>query len=104
MLQSICLNEIWDDCIAIVLSVVNFNRYIIHANNKHSAWHFYLSYNVKVRLLPFKKNCVISLTESPLKMMKNAFYFIVKAYFIQKIFKILSQLLGYVGKMAWLER
>ena len=36
--------------------------------------------------------------------MKNAFYFILKALFVLKIFKILSQLLGHVGKTAWLER
>ena len=29
-------------------------------------------------------------TESPLKMMKNAFYFISKALFVLKIFKFLS--------------
>ena len=29
-------------------------------------------------------------TESPLKMMENAFYFILKALFVLKIFKFLS--------------
>ena len=29
-------------------------------------------------------------TESPLKMMKNAFYFTPKAFFVLKIFKFLS--------------
>ena len=29
-------------------------------------------------------------TESPLKMMKNAFYFTLKALFVLKIFKFLS--------------
>ena len=29
-------------------------------------------------------------TESPLKLMKNAFYFILKAFFFLKIFKLLS--------------
>ena len=28
--------------------------------------------------------------ESPLKMMKNSFYFIIKAFFVLKIFKLLS--------------
>ena len=51
---------------------------------------------IKVRLSPFKKICVICLIESPLKMMKNAFYFILKAIFILKIFKFLSQLFGHV--------
>ena len=42
--------------------------------------------------------------ESPLKMMKNAFYFILKALFVLRIFKFLSWLFGHVGKTAWLER
>ena len=37
-----------------------------------------------------KKICVICLIESPLKTMKNAFYFILKALFILKLFKFLS--------------
>ena len=41
-----------------------------------------------------------SLIENPLKMMKNAFYFILKTPFIFKIFTFLSQLIGHIGKMA----
>ena len=37
-------------------------------------------------------------------MIKNAFYFILKALFVLKIFKILSLLFDLVEKMAWLER
>ena len=48
---------------------------------------------------PFKKNCVICLIESPLKLMKNA-YFILKALFVLKVFEFLLQLFGHVGKMA----
>ena len=55
---------------------------------------------VKVGLSPSKKNYVICVTESPLKMMKNAFYSILKAFFVLKIFKFLSQLFGHVGKTA----
>ena len=33
-------------------------------------------------------------TESPLKMMKNAFYFTLKALFVLKIFKFLPWLYG----------
>ena len=33
----------------------------------------------KVGFSPFKKVCVIRLTKIPLKMMKNAFYFNLKA-------------------------
>ena len=34
--------------------------------------------------------------ESPLKMMKNAFYFTLKVLFVLKVFKFLSLLLGHV--------
>ena len=37
-------------------------------------------------------------------MMKNGFYFILKAYFVLEIFSFLSWLFGHVEKMAWLER
>ena len=37
-------------------------------------------------------------TESPLKMMKNTFYFTLKALFVLKIFKFLSLLSGHVEK------
>ena len=50
------------------------------------------------------KTCVICFIESPLKMMKNAFYFILKALFVLKIFKFLSWLFGHIEKTAWLER
>ena len=45
---------------------------------------------LKVGLLPSKKICVICFIESPLKMMKNAFYVILKALFVLKIFKVWS--------------
>ena len=35
--------------------------------------------------------------------MKNAFYFILKAFFVLKIFKFLSWLPGHAEKGAWLE-
>ena len=37
-------------------------------------------------------------TESHLKVMKNAFYFTLKALFVLKIFKFLSCLFVHVGK------
>ena len=58
---------------------------------------------LKVGLSPSKKVCVICQSENSLKMMKNAFYFVLKAFFVLKIFKLLSWLFGYVGKTAWLE-
>ena len=45
---------------------------------------------LKVGLSPSKKTCVICFIERSLKMMKNAFYFILKALFVHKIFKFLS--------------
>ena len=48
--------------------------------------------------------CFISFTESLLKIMKNTFYFILKALFLLKIFKFLSWLFGHVWKTAWLEK
>ena len=40
----------------------------------------------------------------PFKNDENAFYFILKAIFVLKIFRFLSWLLGHVEKTAWLER
>ena len=37
-------------------------------------------------------------TESPLKMMKNPFYFTSKAFYVLKILKYLSRLFGHVPK------
>ena len=56
----------------------------------------------KVRPSPFKKSCFICFNESPLKVMKNAFHFILKTLFVLKILKFLSWLFGYAEKTAWL--
>ena len=45
---------------------------------------------LKVGFTPSEKVCVICFIKGPLKMMKNAFYFILKALFVLKIFKFLS--------------
>ena len=42
-----------------------------------------------------KKNCIICFIENPLKMMKNDFYFILKALLVLKIFKLLSWIFGH---------
>ena len=60
----------------------------------------FINNDLKVGLSPSKKICFICLIESPLKMMKNAFYFILKALFVLKIFKFLSRLFGHVEKTA----
>ena len=55
---------------------------------------------VKVGLSTPEKTCVICLIESPLEMMKNAFYFILKAFFVLKIFKFFLRPFVQVGKTA----
>ena len=45
------------------------------------------SLKLEVGLLPSQKNCIICVMESLLKMMKNTLYFILKAFFVPKIFK-----------------
>ena len=67
------------------------------------------SYKGKGRLLKseshiLKKISVTCFHENPLKIMKNAFYFMLKALFVLKVFKFLSWHFGHVGKTAWLER
>ena len=51
-----------------------------------------------VGLSPSEKICVVCIIERPLKMMKNVFYFIVKALFVLKAFKFLSWLFGHVKR------
>ena len=62
-----------------------------------------IKFNVKVGLSPSKKG-VVCFIESHLKVMKNAFYFILKALFFLKIFKFLSWFFGHAEKTTWLER
>ena len=52
-----------------------------------------------------KKICFICFKDSPLKMMKNAFYFILKALLVLKIFiNFCFDSFGNVDKTASLER
>ena len=51
-----------------------------------------------------RKFFIICFNDSPSKMMKNAFYFVLKALFVLKIFKFLFWLFGHVEKTAWLKR
>ena len=44
----------------------------------------YLDSLINAELSPSKKMCFIGFNESPLKILKNAFYFIVKAPFVLK--------------------
>ena len=54
---------------------------------------------IKVRLSPSKKICVICLIESPLKIMKNAFYFIIRQN--QVNFLVYSQGSKKIGLVGW---
>ena len=56
--------------------------------------------NVKAGLSPLKKILFVGFNESPLKMMKNAFYFILKSLFVLKIFKFLSWVFGHIVETA----
>ena len=55
---------------------------------------------LEVGLSPSKKIVLFSSMKALQKMMKNAFYFILKSLFVLKIFKFLSKLFGHVGKTA----
>ena len=57
-------------------------------------WRF-ITFNFKDVLSGLKQFLA---TESPLKVMKNAFYFTLKALFVLKIYKFLSWLFGHVKK------
>ena len=47
----------------------------------------------KVGLSPSKKFAFIYFNESPLKMMENAFYFMLKVLFVLEIFKFFPDIL-----------
>ena len=55
-----------------------------------------------VGLSPSKIVGFICFNDSSLKMMKNAFYFILKALFVLKMLKFFTNFSGYVGK--WLDK
>ena len=61
-------------------------------------WTLYKWCNIKVGLSPSEKTCLICFNESPLKIMENTFYFILKALFVFKIFKFLPWRFGHVEK------
>ena len=50
-----------------------------------------------------QKNCFICFNESPLKMVKTAFYFSLTVLFVLKIFKVLSWVFGHVHITDWLQ-
>ena len=52
---------------------------------------------------PHLRNLFFCFNENTLKVIKNAFYLILKAAFVLKIFKLLSLLFGQIEKTAWLD-
>ena len=58
---------------------------------------------LKVGLSPSKRKLFISFNERPLKMMKTAFYFILKPLLVLKIYQSFSQLFDHVEKTASIE-
>ena len=58
------------------------------------------SHLLKKFVLFASKKCFICFNERPLKMMENVFYFFLKALFILKIFKFLSQFFGHIEKIG----
>ena len=66
--------------------------------------HDYFEDFFKVGLSPSKKFLFICFNESLLKMIKNAFCFILKALFVLKAFKFLSWHFSQVEETASLER
>ena len=99
-----------DSCISRLLSIIyeiqlafgknhtadvkGISLYICKAADK--VWHDGVAF--KVGLSTSKNMSFVCFNEGPLKMMKNALYFILKALFIFKIFTFFSGLFGHVEK------
>ena len=67
-------------CLKILYTI--FKSFLNYYSPKPAAHGTALLSDLKVGLSP--KNCVVCLIESPLKMIKNAFYFILKVFFVLK--------------------
>ena len=85
-------------CFGFQVVIIKYLRICFAFNSYFLTLFNILLVTFKVGLSPSKKNCVICFIERPLTMMKNGFYFILKALFVLKIFKFLSTL--HVGKTA----
>ena len=84
---------------------LNKNCWKVHRFEKKNLYQFWFYVVSKLGFhLPKKIFFASLLVESPLKMMENAFYFILKALFILNVFQFLIWLFVHVEKMAWLER
>ena len=69
-----------------LLNLINISNHISVLCTVKSTWPCVQHISLKFALSLSKKICLICLFESPLQIMKNAFYFILKHFFILKIF------------------
>ena len=101
MLNFILSSE--DDCALAPEENLEPNSAGLKSSQTRGVWHKSLkeihAAQIKFGLSPSKK-VFFSVIKSPLKMMKNAFYSLLKAFFVLKVFKLLLQLFGQVGKTA----
>ena len=81
-----------------------WRKYINHISRFAMLNYFEEKSSLKSNSHLSKKICFIYFIKSPLEMMKNGFYFILKALLVHKIFKFLSWLFGHTEKTAWLKR
>ena len=76
---------IWNQIMLVVSNSLNFPELVVNELKKTNI-HFYIWLSLlKVRLSPFKEFAFIYFNESPLKMMKTVFYFMLKALFVLEI-------------------
>ena len=97
-----CSKKLW--CLFIMRDRTSINRNIRSTHFYLFEWVFVTLFPTLCRLLwSVFKGALIQLlaTESPLKLLENAFYFTLKALFILKIFKFLFLLFGHEEK--WLD-
>ena len=104
---SYCFRSAIDDCITSIL--LSKQSHFAH-NGALSSWSYFMRTSFRLlksslRLLKSDSHfprefLFIFFNESPLKIMKNAFYFILKALFVLRIFRFLSWHFGHVEKSA----
>ena len=104
---SYCFRSATDDCITSIL--LSKQSQFAH-NGALSSWSYFMTTSFRLlksslKLLKSDSHfprefLFIFFNESPLKIMKNAFYFILKALFVLRIFRFLSWHFGHVEKTA----
>ena len=84
---------------------LNKNRWKVHRfEKKKNLYQFWFYVVLKLGSHLPKKIFFASLVESPLKMMENAFYFILKALFILNVFQFLIWLFVHVEKYGLIRK